>query len=502
MQKIQIVIAVLILAGAAWLTTLVDDGLGLVWTHNVVRNWEQFGFFNLHGKLVFNPGGFQADTQPQIYAGHRPVSLYPFFGTQKFFHGAEGANVYYALVAAVVFLSIWQLLGRTDRAFWLGAITVIAPGFLMWQPTIDPNLAAVMAGFPFCVAVIWLMQKERLNLIQMGFLFGLIMLYSAINWTTAFIHAMLFATLLLLPKVSRKNLIVYTVLAALPAVVVVVVSLIGKMNDGHGGHVGLATMYQDYGWGNVGYGLELSTKTAFLRLMVVNVIGLLPVMTFLGWELGRGRTPGRIKNGLLFLLPLLMAIFELAALRNYFGHHPWMSCNFILLGMILSFVVWKSTRDSIDAVDKVQAKPFLQLVVLAMAFVYVFAVLSFYHIHNGQELALVKFIRSNTARPAIILIARDTDPKLTDIAERLPELFDRRVIALDKTSSFDTGMTNGFLLTAVKNNGYQLAARSNDVGGTEGLALMKQMLEWYSRVIAHRRAGDKLEFGEEYYLYH
>src|SRR5271156_5672938 len=115
MQKIQIVAAVLVLAGASWLTTLVDDGLGLDWTHNVVRNWEQFGFFNLHGRLVYNPGGFQADTQPQIYLGHRPASLYPCFWTQELFRGAIAVNFYYALVAAVVFLSIWQLLGRTDR---------------------------------------------------------------------------------------------------------------------------------------------------------------------------------------------------------------------------------------------------------------------------------------------------------------------------------------------------------------------------------------------------
>ncbi len=502
MQKIQMVTAVFILAAASWLTTLVDDGLGLVWTHNVVRNWEQFGFFNLHGSLVFNPGGFQADTQPQIYKGHRPASLYPFFLIQKLFHGAEAAVFYYALVAAVVFFSIWQLLGRTDRAFWLGAMAVITPGYLLWQPTIDPNLTAVMAGFPFCAVVIRLLQQERLNLIQTGFLFGLIMLYSAINWTAAFIHGMLFATLLLLPKVPRKNLIFYTILAALAAIVVVAASLMGKMNDGHGGHVGLATICQGYGWGNRGYGLDLSTKTAFLRLMVVNGIGLLPVMTFLGWELWRGRTPSRKQVGLLFLLPFLAAIFEVAALRNYFGQHPWMSCNFVLLGMILSFLVWKSTHGAIDAIDKVRLNPFLQLAVLTMAFAYGFAVLLFYHVHNGQQLALMKFIRSNTARPAVIWVARDADPKLAEMQKRLPDLFDRRVIVLDTLPNPDAGMTNGFLLTAVKNNGYQLAARSEGSGEIEGLSLMKQMLEWYSRVVAHRHAGDKLEFGGEYYLYH
>ena len=380
-------------------------------------------------------------------------------------------------------------------------MTVLTPGYLLWQSSLDPNLAAVMAGFPFCAVVIWLLQKERLNLIQMGLLLGLIMIYSAINWSTVFVHAMLFATLLLLPKVPRRNLVIYAILAAAPAVMIVATSVFDKMTEGrHGSSAGLATIYQNYGWGNSGYGLNVSTKTDFLRLLVVNAVGLLPVMIFLGWEMWRGRTPGCKRHGFLFLLPLLAAIFEVAALRNYFGHHPWMSCNFVLLGMILSFVVWKSTHDAIGGTDKIQARPFLQWATLATAFAYGFVVLAFYHVHNSRQLALMKLIRANTTRQAIILIAHDTDPKLADMQERLPELFDRHLVVLDKIPNPDAGMTNGFLLTAVKNDRHQLVA-DGDGGGIDGLPLMKQMLAWYSRVIAHRRAGDKLEFGEQYYLY-
>jgi hypothetical protein len=502
MRKIQIVTVVLILAAASWLTTLVDDGLGTVWTHNVVRNWEQFGFLNLHGKLVFNPGGFQADTQPQIYAGHRPASLYAFWGIQTLFSGAKASYIYYALVAAVVLGSIWQLLGRNDQAFWLGAIAVISPGYLLWQPSIDPNLTAVIAGYPFCAAVIHLLQRDRLHPVRLVFLFGLILVYSAINWTTAFIHAMLFATLLLLPSVPRKNLIAYAVLAALSAVAVVAASLMAKTSNGHGGHVGVAAIYQDYGWGNAGYGLDLSTKTAFLRLLVVNTVGLLPVIIYLSLRLWRGRAHGQKRIGYLFMLPLLVVVFELAGLRNYFGHHPWMSCNFVLLGMILAFVVWSATREIPVASDKMRAKPFIRLAALTAVFVYAFVVLLFYHIHNGQELALVRLIRANTARPAVIFIARDADPGLANVVARLPELFDRRVVTLDNISNFKEGLPNNFLLTAEKNYGYQLAARGDSSGGIEKLPLARQLLAWYSRYIAHRRAGDKMEFGDEYYLYH
>jgi hypothetical protein len=502
MQKIQVVIAMLLLAGAAWLTTLVDDGLGLIWPHNVVRNWDEYGFFNLHGKLVTNPGGFQAATDPEIYAGHRPLSLVPYFWTQKLFPKAFAARFYYALVAAVVFFSIWQLFGRTDRAFWLGIFTIISPGYLVWQTTVDPNLAAVMAGFPFCAAVLWMLQKEKLSPVQTGFFFGLILAYTAINWTTAFIHAMLFVTLCLMPAVSRRNLVLYTVLAALSAMVMVVFSVIDKVQDGgsgHGGHGGLGMIFQAYGWGNAGYGVDLSTQTAFLRLLVVNGVGLLPVTIFLGWEWWRGRNNNRF---FVFLLPLLAALLEVMALRNYFGHHPWMSCHFILLGMILSFVVWRARGATNAAVNLRQIKSLWPWVGLPVAFAYGFTVLLFYHIHNDEQLALLKLIRGHTPRPAVILIARNTDSRLADMEKRLPELFDRRVVIVDQATNLDLGLAQSFWLTAEKNSSLQLAAGTTGRDELDWLPFMRQMLHWYSQVITHRRAGDKLEFGEQYYLYH
>src|SRR5262245_1544212 len=56
-----------------------DNNLSHGWPSNVVRNWEQFGFGALKGKLVINPGGYEALTRPDVYAGHRPASLYPIY---------------------------------------------------------------------------------------------------------------------------------------------------------------------------------------------------------------------------------------------------------------------------------------------------------------------------------------------------------------------------------------------------------------------------------------
>lgn len=502
MVKCRIFVVILIVAASSWLTTLVDDGLGLVWTENVVRNWEQYGFFKLHGQLVCNPGGYQVDSQPQIYAGHRPASLYPFFLVQTVFRTPWAVNLYYALVAAVVLFSIWQLLGRTDRAFWLAGMAVLSPGYLRWQTTLDPNLASVLGGFPFCFLVIWLLRKGPLNLLRGFSLLALIVLYSSINWSTAFIHAMLLAALLFLPGISRKNIVLYMVLAAVPAILIVASSVLDKMTHGHqGSSEGLAKIYEDYGWGNAGYGMDLSVKTAFLRLLFVNFFGLLPVTAFMGWEWWRGRASGSSKAGLFFVLPFLASLFSVAALRNYFGHHPWMSCNFVLLGMVLSFAVWKSGRDAANLNEKFPVNPVWQWTTLLMTFGYGFIVLSFYHIHNAPELALMKLVRTATPRSATIVITRDSDPALAGMQDRLPEPFDRHVIVLDTLPDSGIGMTNSFWLTATeKRAGYQQVATSAG-DGMERLPLAGQMLAWYSRAIAHRRAGDKLDIGEQYYLY-
>lgn len=501
MRKTHVILVVLILAAASWLPTLADDGLGLVWTHNVVRNWEQFGMLNLHGELVYNPGGYQVETQPQIYAGHHATGLYPFFLMQKFFPWPGATFLYYGLAAAVVFWSIWQLLGRTKSAFWLGGIAVLTPGYLRWQVTLDPNLASVLAGFPFCVAVIRLLQEKRLGLIQIVLLLLLIILYSAVNWSTVFIQAMLFATLLLLRGVSWRNFFIYLILSVVPAMIIVSASVMEKMATGHhGSGGGFSQIYGSYGWGSSGYGQGLITKTAILRLSFVNFIGLLPVILFLGWELWRGRTGANGKKTLFCLLPLLAAIFSVAMLRNYFGHHPWMSCNFILLGMILSFFAWKSSVDTTATAVAMEIKPVWLWTTLTMGFAYGFIVLLFYQVHNEQELELAKLIRLNTMRSATILITRDSDPELAAMQDRLPELFDRHVVVLQKIPDDSTGMTNKYWLTAglEKRDGYQMVA---DNGKSKEWPLFKAMLGWYSRVIARRRPGDKMDFAAQYYLY-
>jgi hypothetical protein len=45
------------IVGSVLLLYMMDDGFGIGWIHNALRNWEQFGLFTLKGMLVTNHGG-------------------------------------------------------------------------------------------------------------------------------------------------------------------------------------------------------------------------------------------------------------------------------------------------------------------------------------------------------------------------------------------------------------------------------------------------------------
>src|SRR5471030_1823827 len=112
-SKIFLILAVI--GCSAWLQYLIDDGLGIGWPQNVVRNWQQFGLFSLHGKLVTNPGGFEAAANPDVYKGMSPVCLYPaYFATQIFSWTGLGTMSFHILLALAVFWAIWNLLGRDN----------------------------------------------------------------------------------------------------------------------------------------------------------------------------------------------------------------------------------------------------------------------------------------------------------------------------------------------------------------------------------------------------
>lgn len=482
-------LAVLVMAASAWMTRFNDDGLGTTWTHHVLHNWDEAGFFRLHGQMIYNPGGHGVETDPMICTSHRAASLYPVFVCHQLLGGQPGVYLYYALLAGMVLWSIWRLLGGTEAAFWLGAVAVLTPGFVRWQTSLDPNLAAAVFGFPYCVAVLALLRQPAWRWPQVILLGVLIMVFSAVNWTTAFVHGMVVAFMLALPVIPWRRMFVYIGLGAFCAGIVLAISLAAKLDPSKGG--GLAKTLAGYGWGDAGYGSGMATSTALLRIGFTNLAGLLPVWLFLVW---RSRWPGISSGVLLSFFPLASALGALLFLRNYAGHHPWMTCHFILLGLILSAALLKMRLPVRSSFSSVKGGLWL-----AAALAYGCALMAIGHEHNARGLTVIRFIRDHTPRAATLVAAQERDPELTVLLSRLE--MDRSYLIAPTVAEAESGGTNRFIITEVKpSSSVHLVAHLD--ARESGNAWMKQALAWYSRVIAHRRAGDKVEVeGTDFYLY-
>jgi hypothetical protein len=496
--KIPIFIA--ILAGVLWLLWLTDGGLGICWTHNVLRNWEEFGLFSLHGQLVTNPGGFEALTHPDVYTGHRPTSLYPAWLCGLIIpwnHGGE--MLYYGLMSVVVFFSIWHLLGKSEWAWWLAAIAVLCPGYIRWQTSVDPNETSALLGFPFCALVLFLLNRRTFNVGSAVILLLAIVVFTMINWTTAYVHCVLLITILTVRTVTWRRIAIYLGLSGLAAAVVLATSVISKMT-GEGGHSeNFLTMLQGYTWGNSGYGLDLTTKTAVQRVVAANLIGLVPFLMAVAWWGYVNRKDAAIQwvRG---LFPLGAMILLLAVMRNYFGHHPWMSSAFILLGLVLGFHIWIFTATKRSEPGLLKRRSWLPVLAPVGVLLYGTIVMIFFRIHNAGEFELVSMIRHDTARADTIAVAA-RDPALAGIADRFPELFDRNFLVISNVASLDSLPGRKFLLSSVELPGALHLVAHSTADAISRNGLLQAPLAWYSKHIAKRNPGDKMEVPAVCYLY-
>src|SRR5208283_3888384 len=331
---------------------------------------------------------------------------------------------------------------------------------------------------------------------------GLVLLYSALNWTTAFVHAMLLATLLVTRAVTWRRVVLYAGIAGLAATAIVGGSLASKSADALGQHTSLLKLLSGYTWGNAGYGVDLATRTAILRVGFVNLIGFLPAGLLLACYF-RPRSGQFKTEHLRFFLPLLVAVSEILFMRNYFGHHPWMSCHFFLLGLILSVGAWKQAEAPAPATVAEAPRGrrfFVPALPLLAAFVYGLGVLMLSRTHNASQFSLIQLIRTQTGRADLIMVAADRDPKLAGMAERLPEMLDRHLVVVTNLAGWQAA-SGSYLLSASETPDLGRAINHSQGKIFPGLPWTKRMLAWYSRAIAHRRTGDKPDLDDSYYLY-
>jgi hypothetical protein len=472
----------------------VDDNLATAWPTNVVRNWLQFGILNLHGQLASNPGGYDI-AHPNVYKGMSPVCLYPAFLVSKIFQGSGLEMLpFQVLLVTAIFWASWHLLGRDRLAVILATTAILCPGYMRWMKFLDPNAVSVLPVIPYAAIVLAILKKPKLTPGMGALLVVLTLAFMSLNWTTAWVCAPCVFLLWGMPGANRRGIILVAVLMFIAVPAVVLLSLAAKTGGpaSQSGHI-----LGGYTWANGGYGEGLTTGRAFLRLAAVNGIGFLPLGLGLIYATVRRRNDGSRFPWFAFT-PLALTAMDVIIMRNYFGHHPWMSGPVMLVGLIFSLALLqaRSAETSENSAEKIPFK--LMPLLMLLGFVYGLVVLMFFRANQMDMLSLLKLVRQHSPRGDTLVIVKSADAATASLADRLDEPLDRHIVVVDNFNGVANVQGSWMILSSVKlDDSFMLMAQS----GAHSQSFLTRVADWFNHSIAKRSRGDRLELSGNYYLY-
>jgi len=459
------------------------------WPGNAVHNWNEYGFRALHGKLVTNPGGFEALTKPVIYLGHRAASYYEVFAVGKLLGWAgDGLLMFHLVFSLALFFSVWFLLGRSQLAAAGAAATALCPGYTIYPTVLDPNAVALYMALPYAAIMIYVLSGKIISPLQLVFLALLTFGYTSLNWSTAFGHGILFCTLLVIPALPWTRLAIYVGLAALSVGVVACQSVLDKINVGPGaaGGSNFKEFLSGYTWGHNGYGIHVTTAKAIVRLSAANAMGLLPLLGFSAWLAVKFRPANRSVD-LLAFLPLLAAVLGIMTMRNYFGHHPWMAAPMLIPGLVLSLAALLKRNPAENAGGQ---KKFFAGLFLAGSLVYALLILGAHRVYHAESLELTALVLQHTQRNDTIVLVQNLDPQMAEQTDALAESCDRRIVVLPDLNAPRPAGENLLLLSAAPLAQLPLVAHS-EKSALRALPLVQPLSTWYAQKISKRNAQDQ-----------
>jgi hypothetical protein len=469
------------------------------WTQIVLHNWQDAGFWNLHGKLARNVAGEGLPEHPQLYTGHRPACLYPAY-VVKWLTGGSSGLPFHLLLSLAVGLAIWRLLGSGVLGITTALLAVFSPAFLHRVVTLDPLDLPVILGLPFMYGVCRILTWEKLTAGGISLAAILVAIYGSLNWTTILAFAITLAYLAVALRDKPKRVLLFMLIAGVAGAVVLAISIASKVADASAAGSGLSGWYNAYLFGPLGYdGKGETWRRALVRLLVVNGLTLLPLWLLLvavAWRSLRQRVQGGW-----FLLqpvwPLLMAIPCILGMRNYFGQHPWMAGAVLLYAIVFSL---KLLLERFPALH-VQAEPerlawVAPAALVLFGFVHSLLVLTCLAVNGADEEAVLELSLRNTDRHDLICYSTADDPWIAENAGRLGRLTDRQFKELSASSGAK----------------FRLTAQAPAPGKTEWLArtrhedstlqrLVTKGLGWYRLHVSKRHAGDRFEAPPVLYLY-
>ena len=511
--------------------------------------------------MAYNPGGFEAREHPQIYTGHRASTLNLAYVVESLF-GRPGDNglPFYLFLTWLVALSIWRLLGGGSFAVLTACSVALSPGYLRTTLILDSLAIPTLLGFPLVLCLLKLLESDsppaqasRLPLpggearlpgqafrakaggeekpivhqskvsplLRWAGLLVILGLYATLNWTTAFAFAVVWSFLVVLMWTRPRIWIAFALIALAAVAVVGIISIVDKQRSATSGSASsLSHFYNGYLFGPGGYqNFPMDWPKAVLRIGSANLVGLLPLLALYGLSHYRDlKRRGRVAWS--SSTPFATGILCVAAMRNYFAHHPWMSASVLIFGMVLSIrlaVSQKGTEALPVGIHGNEASeelsrpppghPFSRLspvpgraqaAFLVFCIAYGFVVVLFLRVNSADEDALLAMVRLHTERADVLVYAPDADPWLAQNAERLQDFFDRKMLPLDQATN---SAGRRLLLTALPQVKAGVPVARIERDDFPGARTAESLIEFYRMHVAKRAAGDRLELNSAYSLY-
>lgn len=473
------------------------------WDARVLRNWHEYGYGRLHGRVVINPGGIAPGEGVQVYPGYRGFSLLPLY----VLYSATGSLwrsrlIFLVLLTLGLSFSIWRILGQTATALATATALCLSPGFLRWGIAWDPVPGTVFLGMPIILALVSaanpVTHPKSTGLLALITLMTI--LYAQIEWGAVFaLFVGWCALLVLLWPGNRLRLALITV-ALLIAVQFGAVLLIrqksGHDASGHGFNE-LIAYFREYNFGKGGYGKgQITWSLALKRLAAASSVGLAPLWIVLAVVVGS--VWHRLRSGVVVrLLPLAAALFAGLAMRNSMAEHQWIPCSFVGLGILLSLqLLWQppfhSSATSI-ARPVTESTWFLALLIVA-AFAYGRIIGGINRTKDAKMNALLSLVENHTPRPATVCLGPDLEEQFP--IERAGPMLDRHVHSLTTCPEAGDGQPSFIVNSkALPDYGPPVATATPRED-----PLWAHVLAWYTSHVTHRKQTEFLQCSS-YFLY-
>lgn len=479
--------AVLLLSTVAW-WQLRAGNPRTGWVPVALRNWADYGYGSLRGRVVINAGGIAPGEPSEIYQGYRGYSLLPLYGLLRLTGNLAVAEAaFYLLLSVGLAAVVWFFLGRDFGSALAAVAFCCSPGIIRAGVSWDPVPGTVLLGLPVILGVAAAAASGRLRTRAGLMALGLLVLLSQSEWASAFALAMCGATLLALsprqqPR-QRWALIGLLILLLVVGPIWLMLQKSGSAADGP--KMSALTFLYHYTISPLGYdGRPMTWVLALRRLLVASAVGLWPLwcVAALYWtRLVTRNCPAAIRS----LLPVGAAWVCVLSLRNPMAAHQWIPTAVVGVGLVLSLYVMRQLAPA--ALPRISRQQFFAAVAFCAAYQLTIGVIL--RASTAELEAVVSVVQNHTRRSDLIGVGPGLEELVRTGNSSL--LLDRKV----EPFPYASGMARFLLTTEPQGSPAELVAHAP----VTLPPLIGTWLRFYREKILQRH--DRSLSERSYYLY-